>query len=234
MPFLSLPFRAFSRLLPPVMLARKSHLKIPLFIPSIFPMRWLLAYVEGQDSNVVGRGTKTKRDKRGIISGWRKVSWICSLYLQLFTLFLTNRSVSQTTRSAPSLTRLLTTASTILSLLQSMQRVPGDGTSTRAPTPPHSTPRPPGSSPSWSNLCSPQSAKEFCASLLFQTYPHREHPQARGSQDACCSSAYEVSHLKQPGIHPLCFAVFLKKITKLSPNKMQWNEMESGYFPWNF
>lgn len=73
-PFLSLPFRAFSRLLSPTTLARKSHLKIPLFIPSIFPMRWLLAYVEGQDSRMVGKAVKTTGDKPGIAGRWRKVS----------------------------------------------------------------------------------------------------------------------------------------------------------------
>lgn len=58
----SLPFRAFSRPCPPAMLARKSNFKIPLFIPSIFSMRWLLAYVEGQDSSVCGvKGNEGKR-----------------------------------------------------------------------------------------------------------------------------------------------------------------------------
>ena len=98
--------------------------------------------------------------------------------------------------------------------------------------PAHSTPRPPGSSPSWSNLCSLQSADEFCTVLLFQIYPHWEYSQACRFRDAHCSSGYKVSsHLKRPGIHPLCFAVFLTKIIKLPPNKMQWNEMESGYCP---
>lgn len=60
----SLPFRAFSRLCPPAALATKSNFKIPLFIPSIFPVRWLLAYVEGQDSSIVGKGIKVYKGKR--------------------------------------------------------------------------------------------------------------------------------------------------------------------------
>lgn len=86
----SLPFRAFSRPCPPAMLARKSNFKIPLFIPSIFPMRWLLAYVEGQDSSVCGKGIKAMRGRDGTAGRWRKVSWTRSLELQLFTLLLVN------------------------------------------------------------------------------------------------------------------------------------------------
>lgn len=90
---------------------------------------------------------------------------------------------------------LVTVDSTILSLLQSMPNGAGDGTSTQSPAPLRSTPRPPSSSPNWSNLCSPQSAEELCAVPLFQTYPHGDYSQA-----------HRVStHLKRPGIHPLCF-----------------------------
>lgn len=99
----------------------------------------------------------------------------------------------------------------------------------------HSTPRPPSSSPNWSNLCPLQGTDEFCTVLLLQTYPHGKYSQACRFQDAHCSSGYTVSsHLKWPVIPLLCFGAFLKKLIKFLPNKMQWNEMESGYCPWHF
>lgn len=213
------------------MLARKTHLKIPLFIPSSFPMRWLLPYVE-QDSSTVGKGIKTIGDKHGIAGMRRKVSQTCSFHLQTFTLPLTNRCIFYINRSAPSLTHLFTNSlHHPVAAAVSTERDQGTGPHAGT-TPQH--PRPPSSSPSWSNLCSPQSIDDLCTVLLFQTYWHQEYPQACRFWDAHCSSGYKVrSHLKHPGIHPLRFAVFLKKIIKLPANKMQWNKMGKGFCPWH-